>query len=104
MLRAFRARRDRIVAGLKEIPGVSCRLPQGAFYAFPNVRRLGLTARACADRMLEEAGIACLPGTSFGPMGEGHLRLSYATSLPNIEDALSRMRRWVEESLAAVAS
>lgn len=100
MLRAFRARRDSIVAGLNAIPGISCRMPHGAFYAFPNVRRLGLTAKQCADRLLEEAGVACLPGTSFGPMGEGYLRLSYATSLEQIDEALARIARWVRASVA----
>ena len=95
MLREFRARRDRIVKGLNDIEGISCRAPHGAFYVFPNVRELGLAATRCSDRLLEEAGVAALPGTAFGPRGEGHLRLSYATSLENIEEALARIARWV---------
>lgn len=95
MLRAFRARRDRIVAGLNAIEGIACRTPHGAFYAFPNVSALGLDAARCGERLLEEAGVATLPGTAFGPRGEGHLRLSYATSLERIDDALERIAGWV---------
>jgi aspartate aminotransferase len=103
MLSAFRTRRDRIVGGLNAVDGISCHAPQGAFYVFPNIRRLGLSAAECSQRLLEEAGVACLPGTSFGPMGEGHLRLSYANSLQNIDEALSRIARWAG-SRAEVAS
>ena len=94
MIAEFRRRRDAVVRGLSAIPGVTCRLPQGAFYAFPNVRALGLRSSAeVADRLLNEAGVATLAGTCFGTAGEGYLRLSYANSLENIEEALSRIRR-----------
>jgi aspartate aminotransferase len=89
MLAAFRERRDVIVSGLNAVPGVSCVEPGGAFYAFPNITELGLSAAALADRLLEDAGVACLPGTSFGTYGEGHLRFSYANSVDNIRRALS---------------
>jgi aspartate/methionine/tyrosine aminotransferase len=87
----FRRRRDRIVAGLNAIPGVRCPLPAGAFYAFPNVQAFGRSSAALADYLLEEAGVAVLPGTAFGRNGEGYLRLSYANSMANIELALTRM-------------
>src|SRR4051794_24913716 len=96
----FRLRRDAVVAGLNGIPGVRCVMPQGAFYAFPNISGAGLGAKVLADRLLDEAGVAVLAGTAFGTYGEGYLRLSYANSLENIEEALGAMR----ELLAAVAA
>ena len=80
-----------VVAGLNALPGVSCVMPQGAFYAFPNITGTGMDARSVADRLLTEAGVAVLAGTAFGQFGEGYLRLSYANSLDNIEEALSAM-------------
>ena len=91
MLEEFRARRDLIVAGLNDLPGVECISPQGAFYAFPRVSGTGRPADELADLLLEEAGVACLSGTAFGRHGEGHLRLSYANSRENISRALDRM-------------
>jgi aspartate/methionine/tyrosine aminotransferase len=79
------------VQGLRAIPGIRCPLPQGAFYAFPNVASFGLSSAELADYLLEEAGVALLPGTAFGRYGEGYLRLSYANSLENIATALQRM-------------
>jgi aspartate aminotransferase len=87
----FRRRRDRIVAGLNAIPGVRCPMPRGAFYVFPNVQTLGRPAAWLADYLLQEAGVAVLPGTSFGRNGEGYLRLSYANSMENIDRAIERM-------------
>jgi aspartate aminotransferase len=91
MLAEFRARRDQIVNGLGELPGVECITPQGAFYAFPRITGTGYPADELADLLLEEAGVACLSGTAFGRHGEGHLRLSYANSRENIGRALDRM-------------
>jgi aspartate/methionine/tyrosine aminotransferase len=91
MLEEFRSRRDLIVAGLNDLPGVECISPQGAFYAFPKVSDTGHPAGELADLLLEEAGVACLSGTAFGRHGEGHLRLSYANSRENISRALDRM-------------
>jgi aspartate aminotransferase len=91
MLAEFRARRDQIVNGLGELPGVECITPQGAFYAFPRITGTGYPADELADLLLEEAGVACLSGTAFGRHGEGHLRLSYANSRENIDRALDRM-------------
>jgi len=92
MVTEFRARRDVIVGGLNEIPGISCVEPQGAFYAFPNITGTGLTASELADRLLYKAGVAALPGTAFGPWGEGFLRLSYANSVTNIRAALDAIK------------
>jgi aspartate aminotransferase len=91
MVAEFRRRRDRIVEGLNAIEGIRCLKPKGAFYVFPNVRELGMTSAELQDRLLQEAGVATLAGTSFGRAGEGYLRLSYANSLENIEKALALM-------------
>ena len=92
MVDAFRRRRDLVVDGLNTLPGVSCARPRGAFYAFPNVTRLGRPSAEIAERLLNEAGVAVLPGTAFGAHGEGYLRLSYANSEANLRAALERMR------------
>jgi aspartate/methionine/tyrosine aminotransferase len=92
MVEEFRARRDVIVAGLNALPGVSCRLPRGAFYVFPNVGVAPIGAEELASRLLEEAGVAVLAGTAFGRMGKDNLRLSYANSRENLARALERMR------------
>ena len=92
MVTEFRTRRDVIVGGLNEIPGISCIEPQGAFYAFPNITGTGLTASELADRLLYKARVAALPGTAFGPWGEGFLRLSYANSVANIRAALDAIK------------
>jgi aspartate/methionine/tyrosine aminotransferase len=96
MLAEFRARRDLVVDGLDALPGVSCRVPHGAFYAFPNVAAVPLSADVLAERLLDEAGVALLSGTAFGAAGENHLRLSYATSRPRLAEGLERMRRFLE--------
>jgi aspartate aminotransferase len=101
MVAEFRRRRDAIVNGLNEIPGFRCALPDGAFYAFPNITGTGMSSRELADLLLNEAGVACLSGTAFGSYGDGYLRFSYAASLENIEDALSRIRK-VSERWAVV--
>ncbi len=87
----YQRRRDVLVAGLNAIPGLSCRLPQGAFYVFPNITAFGKTSDWMADYLLEEAGVALLSGTSFGKNGEGYLRLCFANSLANIQTALERL-------------
>ena len=91
MVEEFRARRDVIVAGLNALDGVRCSMPQGAFYAFPNIEGTGMKSREAADCFLYEAGVAVLSGTSFGSNGEGYVRLSYANSLENLEEAIERM-------------
>jgi aspartate/methionine/tyrosine aminotransferase len=87
----FRRRRDAVVSGLNRLPQVTCAMPRGAFYAFPNVAATGLRSKELADRLLDEAGVAVLSGTAFGEYGEGHVRLSYANTLENIEAALQAM-------------
>jgi aspartate/methionine/tyrosine aminotransferase len=91
MVAEFRRRRDVIVDGLSRLPGVRCLRPQGAFYAFPNVREIDADTRRVAEYLLTEAGVAVLSGTSFGTQGEGYLRLSYANSVEAITEALRRM-------------
>ncbi|GBD28559.1 Arginine--pyruvate transaminase AruH [bacterium HR31] len=91
MVAEFRRRRDRVVRGLNAIDGIRCTTPQGAFYAFPNVSRVDPDGKAFADYLLEEAGVAVLAGTAFGAAGRGYLRISYATSLENLELALERI-------------
>ncbi|MDE2482253.1 MAG: pyridoxal phosphate-dependent aminotransferase [bacterium] len=88
----FRERRDRLVTGLNQIPGMSCTLPEGAFYAFPNVQQITQDDKALASFLLEEGGIACGGGSSFGPAGKGYLRFSYAASLDDIDYALAQIR------------
>lgn len=92
MLAEFDARRRIVVAGLNDLPGVSCATPKGAFYAFPNVSRTGWgSAKLLASALLEDAGVAVIGGPDFGVHGEGYLRLSYATSRENIVAAIGRM-------------
>ena len=95
MVEAFRRRQTLMVEGLNAIPAVSCRMPKGAFYAFPNISATGLSSKAFADRLLEEFGVAALAGTSFGAHGEGYLRLSYANSEENLAKALDRIEACV---------
>jgi aspartate aminotransferase len=93
MVSEFGKRRNAIVKGLNEIPGFRCLAPAGAFYAFPNVTGTGIPSKELADVLLNEAGVACLNGTGFGKYGEGFLRFSYANSLPNILEAIERIRK-----------
>ena len=87
----YQRRRDALVAGLNAIPGVRCRKPQGAFYVFPNISSFGKSSNRIADHLLEEAGVALLPGTAFGKYGEGYLRLCYANSMQNIQAAVEQL-------------
>jgi aspartate/methionine/tyrosine aminotransferase len=89
--REYQRRRDVLVQGLNGIPGVRCQMPQGAFYAFPNVRAFGRPSEWLAHHLLKEAGVAVLPGTAFGSGGEGYLRLCFANSMERIEMALERI-------------
>jgi aspartate aminotransferase len=95
----FKKRRDFFVAGLNKIRGFSCRMPKGAFYVFPNVEKTGWPSKKLATALLEEAGVACLSGTSFGSYGEGYLRFSVANSLENLEKALERIDEWARKNL-----
>ena len=89
----FRTRRDRLIEGLNAIQGISCLLPEGAFYAFPNVSSITSDDRALAEFMLEEGGVACGGGSSFGAAGKGYLRFSYAASLDDIDWALQSIKK-----------
>lgn len=91
MLNEFKKRRDFIVDGLNAIEGITCKKPQGAFYVFPNITGTGMDSETLADFLLEEANVAVLDGVSFGEYGEGHIRLSYANSIENIDKALKRI-------------
>jgi aspartate/methionine/tyrosine aminotransferase len=99
MVSEFKARRDVIVNGLNEIPGIRCAMPKGAFYAFPNVEDTGMSSHDFADLVLEEAGVACLSGESFGKYGKGFVRFSFANSTKNIEEALERIDRFVKKRI-----
>jgi aspartate/methionine/tyrosine aminotransferase len=99
MREEFRRRRAVIVEGLNCLPGFSCRQPHGAFYVFPNIKQTGKPARALADALLTEAGVACLWGTAFGDWGEGYLRFSFANSVENIQKALDRIETWTKKNL-----
>ncbi|WP_088227018.1 pyridoxal phosphate-dependent aminotransferase [Desulfosporosinus sp. FKB] len=91
MVAEFKQRRDLMVNGLNSIPGVSCLLPEGSFYVFPNFKSFNRNSKEIADYLLNDAGVACLGGTSFGSYGEGYLRFSYANSVENIQKALERI-------------
>ena len=93
----FKERRKVIVDGLNDIPGFSCRMPGGAFYAFPNITGTGRTSQELANALLDELGVATLSGTSFGKFGEGYLRLSYANSIDNIQKALGRIKEYLSK-------
>jgi aspartate aminotransferase len=95
----FQRRRDAFVAGLNRIKGFSCRLPGGAFYAFPNITATGWKSKALADALLNQAGVACLSGTAFGEFGEGYLRFSIANSFENLMQALERIGQWTKANL-----
>jgi aspartate/methionine/tyrosine aminotransferase len=95
----FKRRRDVFVAGLNRIKGFSCRMPKGAFYAFPNITKTGWPSKKLANAILEEAGVACLSGTAFGDFGEGYLRFSVANSLENLNKALDRIQQWTAKNL-----
>jgi aspartate/methionine/tyrosine aminotransferase len=99
MCAEFKRRRDVFVAGLNQIKGFSCRLPKGAFYVFPNIKKTGWKSKHLADALLEQAGVAALSGTAFGDFGEGYLRFSVANSLENLQQALDRLDQWARKNL-----
>ena len=96
MRAAFDERRKLIVDELNKIPGFSCVMPKGAFYAFPNTSATGIESRELENHFLNEAGVACLSGTSFGALGEGYMRFSYANSAENIREGLRRVRECLQ--------
>ncbi len=99
MRQEFQRRRDMFIHGLNQIKGFSCRLPKGAFYAFPNIQKTGWPSKKLADALLDQAGVAALSGTAFGAYGEGYLRLSIANSYENLALALERIGSWAVKNL-----
>jgi aspartate/methionine/tyrosine aminotransferase len=97
MVAEFRKRREVIVDGLNKIGGITCTKPDGAFYAFPNIKGTGMNSRKLGDELLQNAGVAVLPGISFGQYGEGYLRLSFANSIENIKKALDRIEIYLRK-------
>ena len=96
MVEEFKKRRSIVVEGLNKIDGITCAVPKGAFYAFPNVEGTGMTSSEFANRVLEEAGVAVLAGESFGEYGNGYIRISFANSTENLLQAIDRIRKFVE--------
>jgi aspartate/methionine/tyrosine aminotransferase len=94
MVEEFRRRREAFCSALNGVPGWRCEMPGGAFYAFANVKATGRSSKEIADRLLNEAGVACLNGASFGAFGEGYLRFSYANSFENLMRAVEKIRAW----------
>jgi aspartate/methionine/tyrosine aminotransferase len=98
MVEEFRRRRDAFCQALNQVPGFRCQLPDGAFYAFANVKQTGINSTELADLLLQEAGVACLDGSAFGHFGTGYIRFSYANSLENLMEAVRRIKsiseRW----------
>lgn len=97
MLTAYQQRRDVLVEGLNNIPGIRCVKPEGALYAFPNISGTGMTSDEFADFALEKAGVALLPGNNFGGHGEGYVRLCYVNTLKNIELAINKLKQAIKE-------
>ena len=91
MVNQYKERRDILVEGLNSLSGVSCLKPQGAFYVFPNIIQTGMNSKEFTDFMLDKAGVSVTPGNVFGKYGEGYVRLSYANSIENIKNGISRM-------------
>jgi aspartate aminotransferase len=94
MVTEYQRRRDRVLELVNAIPGIHARVPQGAFYVFPNVKSYGLSSKEIATRLIDEAGVAILAGTDFGAGGEGYIRLVYAVSMEAIEDGLEKISNW----------
>lgn len=104
MVAEFARRRAAFCAALNEVPGFRCALPGGAFYAFPNVRGTGMDSKELAGRLLQEAGVACLNGASFGEYGRGYIRFSYAASYEQLMQAAERIKEFVVNHAPAVAA
>lgn len=97
MRKEYETRRNLIIEGLNKIPGFSTKVPRGAFYAFPNIKKTGMKSKELADYLMNEGGVATLSGTSFGAYGEGYLRFSYATSQEKIKEGLEKVRVTIEK-------
>jgi aminotransferase len=92
MVKIYDRRRRLLVKGLNELPGVSCHMPGGAFYTFPNISGTGMKSGEFAELMIKDAEVALVPGNVFGPSGEGFVRCSYSTSTEAISEAIERMK------------
>ena len=97
MMQEYKERRDILVSGLNMIPGFSCQTPGGAFYAFPNITKTGLTDTEVCEQLMEKAGVVTIPGSCFGEHGIGHIRLCYATDKNSIVSALKRINQWANK-------
>ena len=97
MREEFKERRDIVIEGLQSIPGITCPMPEGAFYAFPSIKGTGLSSMEFESKALQEAGVAVLSGAAFGDYGEGYVRLSYANSVENLQKAIYRLNLLVKD-------
>ena len=97
MMEKFRIRRKIVHEGLNSIEGINCRLPLGAFYAFPNISGTGLTSSEFADKALDEYGVALLSGTAFGEFGDNYIRISFANSEDNLSLAIDRLSKMIKD-------
>jgi aminotransferase len=95
MIKSYRRRRNYIVQSLNEI-GLTCHMPGGAFYAFPSIESSGLSSQEFAEQLLKQEGVAVVPGDVFGESGEGHIRCSYASSIEQLQEAIKRMKRFMD--------
>lgn len=98
MTEAYKKRRDIVYEGLNDIEGITISLPEGAFYAFPNISKFNLSSVEFAEKLLNDVGVATVPGTVFSPVGEGFIRISYATSEENLKDAMKRIKQFTENN------
>ena len=96
MVKSYRRRRNYIVQSFNEI-GLTCHMPGGAFYAFPSIESTGLSSQEFAEQLLMQEGVAVVPGDVFGESGEGHIRCSYATSLEQLQEAMKRIKKFIEK-------
>ncbi len=102
MIKELKKRRKIMVDGLQTLPGISCVPPEGAFYVFANIKNTGMTSQEFSAMMLEEAGVALLPGTNFGESAEGYVRLCYGVSVENIREGINRMHQVLERKVICV--
>lgn len=96
MIEIYRKKRNLIVDGLNSIRGISCYKPKGSFYVFSNVKKIGKNSETVANELLEKANVVTIPGSAFGPHGEGYLRISYANSEENLREAVKRIKKYIE--------
>lgn len=98
MVSEYKRRRDAMVRGLNDLPGVSCIMPDGAFYAFPNITKTGLSSREFAEFALDKAGVALLPGSDFGSFGEGYARVTFTTPLEKINEGMQKLKKALQNN------